>query len=91
MTTTIKRGTARRLGLRPPPIKGFLRFPKTISGEQIAEFIHRFESAVNGERWKVEILDGPPQIRSWLDLDRVESRRERRKRLGLRWWQRGGS
>lgn len=98
MTTavTIKPGTAKRLGLRRPlgPLQGIIRLPPWPE-ETVAAFMKAFEEHKNlPDRWQIQILDEPPSCRpppsdqAWLGFASVESRRERRKRLGLHWWQR---
>lgn len=93
---TIKPGTARRLGLRPPsgPPLGVIRFPPMTPEKAwvIERAFKKYMDQGQG-RWRLEfdvdVSPYPPSDKAWLGL--TEPRRERRKRLGLHWWQRSRS
>lgn len=78
--TTIKRGTAARLGLRQP-IRGLLMFPRSMSPEQVARFKAALDEAYpRGHRYVYWPADEGIDVHS---IDMEERRGHRR-----RWWRR---
>jgi hypothetical protein len=75
-TETIKRGTAARLGLRRP-VRGFVMLPRSMSEEDVAAFIARFEAA-RGQGWFVDL--------SGIDVHSIDMEEQRPRRR--RWWRR---
>jgi hypothetical protein len=82
MTAPIKRGTARRLGLRPPKPRLELRFHQPMTEAEVEDFKAKLRDAMG--RPLLLVNDPPP-----LDGVRWDSHWDRKPRPWWMFWRRG--